>query len=572
MPVRHYPPRARAPRKLPLRSAARPWLLFLFGLLRIPCGAQVSRLTGQVLEVGTLRPLPAATIQLLRAGSLTTAAADGTFVLKLPAGYAADTLLVTRLGYAPLRVALAPGQPRPPQRLLLRPQHTALGAVAVTARAWVERQVGITSARAVLHFTDGTLPVGQPFEIAQRLRVGTVGTLVTAVHLYLAADQADSLTLAVRFYRLAAERPGAQLVSPPIYRRVAVRSGWVRLELGPQAVYLTQDAVLGLTLLPAPTARTPVPVEIKLGGRAQSFARAGPDAPWRVPPHHYRLFVTVRQPATAPARSNEADNQESVATTHLWAPTLGDSLALFVHLPRGYRPHGSRRYPLRVLLDGNVYAEQVGAALRRHPAREAVMLVGVGRRTVAQQDSLRQRDYTYPVAPAADSFSTSGGGREFLAFIEGTLLPYLDRTYRTDTTQRTLLGHSLGGYFTLWALSEALRTHRYPFATYVAASPTLLYADAYLLRELAGVSPAAPPPLRVYLTSGTQELSASAEGRATRAALARLLALLRNPSFAPLHVGYHAYPGYRHLDTAVPTFTTRPAEWDNPAAVPAATP
>jgi predicted alpha/beta superfamily hydrolase len=505
----------------------------------------------------------------VHAGALTTAAADGSFALPLPAGHAPDTLLVTCLGYAPRRVALVPGQLRQPQRLLLHPQRTALRPVAVTARPWVERQVGVTSARALVHFTDGTLPTGQPFEIAQRLRVGTAGTLVTAVHLHLAADQADSLTLAVRFYQLVAERPGAPLGAQPLYRRVAIRQGWVRLDLGPQAVYLSQDAVLGLTLLPTPSARTPVPVEIKLGGRAQSFARPGPDAAWRVPPHHYRLFVTVRQPATTPAPANEADNQESVATAHLWAPTLGDSLALFVHLPRGYRPQGRRRYPLRVLLDGNVYAEQVGAALRRHPAREAAILVGVGRRTFWQQDSLRQRDYTYPAAPAADSLPTSGGGRAFLTFVEDILLPYLDRTYRIDSTQRTLLGHSLGGYFTLWALSEALRTHRYPFAAYVAASSTLLYANAYLLHELARARPVTPP-LQVYLTSGTQEVGASAEGRAMREALTRLLVLLQTPTLANLRVGFHLYPGYRHLDTALPTFTTRPAEWDKSA--PTATP
>jgi predicted alpha/beta superfamily hydrolase len=442
--------------------------------------------------------------------------------------------------------------------------------VSITARPWVERQVGITSAKALVHFTDGTLPAGQPYEIAQLLRVGTAGTLVTAVHLYLAADQADSLTLAVRFYRLAGEQPGALLVEQPLYRRVAIRQGWLHLDLGPQPPYLTQDAVVGLTLLPDATARTPVPVDIKLGGSARSFARSSRDAPWRVPPHHYRLFATVRQPPSPrPTGANEAENQETPATTHLYAPTLRDSFALFVHLPAGYRPQARRRYPVVVLLDGNVYADQVGAALRRWPAREAAILVGVGRRTFLQQDSLRQFDYTYPVAPAADSMPRSGGGRQFLRFVEQELLPYLDRTYHTDTTQRTLMGHSLGGYFTLFALVEALKTGRHAFATYVGASPMLLYAQAYLLRELAQVNPPPlPHPLRVYLTSGTQELGSSAEGRATKAAFEQALALLQTPAFAAWRVVYHLYPGYRHLDTAVPTFTTRPAEWEH-AAVPA---
>jgi predicted alpha/beta superfamily hydrolase len=505
---------------------------------------------------------------LHRAGQA-TAAADGSFSLPLPTAYSVDTLLVSRLGYAHLRVALAALRLDQPQRLYLRPQQLALRPVAVIARPWVERQLGITSAKALVHFTDGTLPVGQPFEIAQLLRVGTAGTLVTAVHLYLATDQADSLTLAVRFYRLAGEQPGASLVDQPRYRRVAIRQGWVRLDLGPQPVYLTQDAVVGLTLLPDPTARTPVPVEIKLGGSAKSFARPSRDVSWRVPPHHYRLFVTVRQPARTRPGSNEAENQETPPTAQLYSPILRDSFALFVHLPRGYRPRARRRYPVLVLLDGNVYADQVGATLHQRPAREAAILVGVGRPTFLQQDSLRQRDYTYPVAPTADSMALSGGGRQFLTFVERELLPYLDRTYRTDSTQRTLMGHSLGGYFTLFALVEALKTHRYAFSAYVAASPTLTYANEYLLHELARLPPPLAPPLRVYLTAGEQELSASTEGRATRAAFQRVLALLQAPALASLHVAYYLYPTYRHLDTAVPTFATRPMRWGQP---PEATP
>jgi predicted alpha/beta superfamily hydrolase len=525
-------------------------------------------LTGQVLEAGTQQPVPAATIRLLYTVRQATAAADGSFSLPLPPKHGPDTLLVSRLGFAPLRVGLASLRLGQPQRLYLHPQQTALQPVSVRARPWVERQVGITSAKALVHFTDGTLPAGQPFEIAQVLHVGTVGTLVTAVHLYLAADQADSLTLAVRFYRLAGGQPGALLVEQPLYRRVAIRQGWLHLDLGPQPVYLTQDAVVGLTLVPNAAARTPVPVEIKLGGSAQSFARPSSNVPWRVPPHHYRLFATVRQPPdTRAAGANETENQETPATTHLYAPTLRDSFALFIHLPAGYRPQARRRYPVVVLLDGNVYADQVGAALRRWPAPEAAILVGVGRRTFLQQDSLRQFDYTYPAAPAADSMPRSGGGRQFLSFIEQELLPYLDRTYRTDPTQRTLMGHSLGGYFTLFALVEALKTGRYAFATYVAASPTLLYDQGYLLRELAQLTPL-PHPLRVYLTSGTQELGSSEEGRATKAAFERALTLLQAPAFAALHVAYHLYPGYRHLDTAVPTFTTRPAEWEHVAGPP----
>lgn len=48
------------------------------------------------------------------------------------------------------------------QRLYLRSQQTFLQPVSVTARLWVRRQVGITSAKSLVDFMDGNLPVGKP--------------------------------------------------------------------------------------------------------------------------------------------------------------------------------------------------------------------------------------------------------------------------------------------------------------------------------------------------------------------------------------------------------------------------
>jgi predicted alpha/beta superfamily hydrolase len=171
--------------------------------------------------------------------------------------------------------------------------------------------------------------------------------------------------------------------------------------------------------------------------------------------------------------------------------------------------------------------------------------------------SLRQRDYTYPAALPADSLPRSGGGRQFLAFLERELLPYLDRTYRTDTTQRTLMGHSLGGYFTLFALVEGLKANRVRFTRYVAASPSLYYANQYLLRELAALTRTTPvPPLGVWLTIGGQEPLDTAEGRANQAAFQEVLTGLSSAKFFALSVERTVYPGFGHMETAVPTFTT----------------
>lgn len=193
--------------------------------------------------------------------------------------------------------------------------------------------------------------------------------------------------------------------------------------------------------------------------------------------------------------------------------------------------------------------------MRTQPRRESAILVGVGRRDFGLQDSLRQRDYTYPAASEADSLPVSGGGRQFLAFLTRDLLSYLDRTYRTDSTTRTLMGHSLGGYFTLWALVEEWKSTTPAFTHYVAASPSLYYANEYVRRELATLpAPAAGSKRQVYLTFGARELGATVGGTATQAALQGLLAELSASRFTTLGMQHQVYPDYGHMETAVPTF------------------
>jgi predicted alpha/beta superfamily hydrolase len=525
------------------------WLI----LLSLPGQAQ-QVVRGIVVDADTKQPLPTVTIRLQRVRLGTSSGDKGTFSVSIPDPQQQDTLLISRLGYVSQAVPLASVLPGQVLRLYLRKQPTALSPVAVTGRGWTEQRVGITSAKALVHFTDGTLPAGQPFEIAQLMRVGTAGAVVTSVNLYLAADTPDSLTLGLRFYRFEEDRPTTLLVAQPITQRVAIQQGWLRLDLTRYNLYLPQDFVLGLTFQPDRTTGPAVPYEIKIGGNAKSFARPAGQAEWRVPPHHYRLYITARLPAQA-ASAVELNNAETPASTHLYSEAVGDSFALFVRLPRGYARSPTRRYPVVVLLDGNVYVEQLADALRTRPRREGVILVGVGRRDFGLQDSLRQRDYTYPAASEADSLPLSGGGRHFLAFLKRDLLPYLDRTYRTDSTTRTLMGHSLGGYFTLWALVEEWKSTTPAFTHYVAASPSLYYVNEYVRRELATLpASAAGSKRQVYLTFGARELGATVEGTVTKASLQGVLAELSASRFSTLAVEHQVYADYGHMETAVPTF------------------
>lgn len=79
---------------------------------------------------------------------------------------------------------------------------------------------------------------------------------------------------------------------------------------------------------------------------------------------------------------------------------------------------------------------------------------------------------------------TSGGAAHFLQFIEKELIPFVDRSYRTNG-YRILNGHSFGGLFALYALQERPTC----FNSYVVHDPSIwwddrsIYKSALLLKD-----------------------------------------------------------------------------------------
>jgi predicted alpha/beta superfamily hydrolase len=74
-------------------------------------------------------------------------------------------------------------------------------------------------------------------------------------------------------------------------------------------------------------------------------------------------------------------------------------------------------------------------------------------------DSLRNRDYTFPMAGERDSFRISGWGDKYYDFIASKIKPFIDSLYRTDDSSQTIVGHSLAGYFALYSFSRSSNAH-----------------------------------------------------------------------------------------------------------------
>jgi len=245
-----------------------------------------------------------------------------------------------------------------------------------------------------------------------------------------------------------------------------------------------------------------------------------------------------------------ADAAPAVTLPHtehrtLASARIGQTYDLFVSLPEDYATSG-RRYPVLFVLDGwhfpfmaslqnnNVYSERM----------PPVIIVNLGHGRNVNPMPLRARDFT-PTRVAA--VPTSGGADNFLDFLEKEIIPLIDRTYRTNPADRGLLGHSLGGLFALYALTERPGL----FQRIVAASPVADWDHDLLAKSLAKLHDL-PHPVRLDLSVGDDEHEVHGfDITAATTAFARKLDELK-----PANLAYRftLYPGENHNSVRFASF------------------
>ena len=211
----------------------------------------------------------------------------------------------------------------------------------------------------------------------------------------------------------------------------------------------------------------------------------------------------------------------------------GVAYQLYVSKPPGYDT-STVRYPVVYLLDAD-YSFPIAHAVAWHLTERShlppVLVVAIAYGGPPAYRSNRTRDYTPVFVPTggygAEYQRVSGGAARFLEFIETELIPFVERSYRASS-DRTLVGHSYGGLFSLWtALTEPEL-----FRRVLAVSPSIWYDDQLLLRmEERQRAAGGRLPERLYMTAGDLENPVMAGDLRTLAAQLRA----RGDSSAHLH-------------------------------------
>ena len=179
----------------------------------------------------------------------------------------------------------------------------------------------------------------------------------------------------------------------------------------------------------------------------------------------------------------------------------GQEYELQILLPSGYEG-SNKKYPVVYLMDSqwdfpvvkSIYGQQYFDGFIPE-----LIVVGVtwgGKNP--NPDSLRARDYTPTNEPR---LLQSGGADKFLDFMKSELFPFIKKNYRVNQ-DRTLMGCSLGGLFTLYTLF----THTDMFTGYAAASPAVGWDNEALYQyEKSFADQKLNKPVRVYMTVGDVE-------------------------------------------------------------------
>lgn len=184
-------------------------------------------------------------------------------------------------------------------------------------------------------------------------------------------------------------------------------------------------------------------------------------------------FINIPFYAIAQFSPNEQKQIVIGTVDSLFSETLHEQREILVHVPE--KIEDDKKYPVIYVLDGTDHFYTVTGILKLLEKWNLPKSIVVG---ISNTD--RNRDFTPTNVPfqRGHKSETSGGASNFITFIEKELKPYVDSTYPTDTMS-TIIGHSTGGLFVLYAYTH----HPDIFDHYLAIDPSLWWDKENLVNQ-----------------------------------------------------------------------------------------
>lgn len=186
----------------------------------------------------------------------------------------------------------------------------------------------------------------------------------------------------------------------------------------------------------------------------------------------------------AVAQSGPKFLQQRGVTDTVHSELLNEDRLIYVDFPIDYSPGSAQKYPVAFLLDGDVLLPAAGTVQDYYSGgfTPDMIIIGISNAEHRTRDLTPPKVANVQATAAEDKMELAmtpnavaeGGAPSFLDFIEKELVPYVEANYPV-THFRTLIGHSYGGLFTLYALAERPALFNY----YLAMDPSMDWSGGH---------------------------------------------------------------------------------------------
>ncbi|MEP1552475.1 MAG: alpha/beta hydrolase-fold protein [Paraglaciecola sp.] len=163
--------------------------------------------------------------------------------------------------------------------------------------------------------------------------------------------------------------------------------------------------------------------------------------------------------------SVEVGAEDTQLTHGIFSEILNEKTKVTVKLPLSYKANKNKTYPVFYVLDDGINTELVDSMNRRlHSSNGANEHIVIGVNTTDRLRDFAPSVNMDPRGPVGEG----GGADKFLDYIETELMPYINKTYRTNN-HNVVAGHSIAGLFVVHAFHSRLNL----FQAHLAFSPAV---------------------------------------------------------------------------------------------------
>ena len=250
------------------------------------------------------------------------------------------------------------------------------------------------------------------------------------------------------------------------------------------------------------------------------------------------LFIYCKDNPAELSEQTDVPSYSAMHEKYFYSSYVKDTIKLDISLPFGYFTDTTKKYNIIYLTDGywrKSEHDTIHEMGRNGEIKEAI-LVGIGYPDYYDFNTIRTRD----LIEDAD---------KLLSCIKEEIIPYVEKTYRADSAERTLWGSSYGGYFLMYAFTEHEKRGRL-FKNYIEASAALNppYAHADLLKnEHALWNSTTALPVNLYMTVGGDETSFFVGSYNS------LVSQIKSHPYHDFHFEYEVIPNTNHYTVWKPT-------------------